>query len=313
MNRHKLVNWIVYVLIAVGALALIVLLAGDYRQEQAALAKARELDAARQPLLQRRSIINDELAGMTREEARILHTASVQILFAEPDRRILTEAAPLMAGYGFPGMIAVSADMFPGDAGCLSVQETLQLTTQGWGISLSASQGTDLAALTGRLQAAGLPAAQAVYFPAGDCTSEMAAQAAGLGVHVVILYGAQPPEGAPEEIWFLQARGAMDDGLGSLYEWALANHGGFVMTEGWNEPRELFSVDDLRISLTTMEASSTVGDLHICTASAAWEEYAAIEAQRAEVQRLNASRRAELESELARIDEELAEINARYR
>ena len=313
MNRHKLVNWIVYGLIFVCAAVLIVLLVGDKRAADEAVAREQRWQEARQPLIVRRNEIRDELAVLDRQEAAVTHGSAVVLLFTSPDARVWTEAAPMLQEIGYPGMIAVSETAFFGDAGCMTAAEALELTGRGWGLCLSADADTDVAELQQRVLAAGLPAPQAVYFPAGDCTPEAAARAAQAGISIVICYGGAAPGTQTPDLWYVPAQGAMDDNLAHFFEQAVLQRTTLVMTEGWSDPRELFSADDFRISLTTLQSSEQVDGLRVVTAGQAHADWMRVEQERAAVAQGNAARRQELEAELERVDGQLLETDRQYR
>lgn len=312
MNRHKIVNWNVYVLIVVLTAVLAVLLIGDHRAEQAALEAEAKWQAERQPLLLRRSEITSSLVEMDRRENAVTGSSRAIVLFTAPDARILTEAVPLMTGAGFTGTIALGADAFPGDAGCLTVEQLSELTGQGWELCLLTEPGTDVAALHARVAEAGLPAPQALYAPEGSVDADALEAALALGIRVVIAYGGQPGGDVPEEISWIPAAGAMDDNLGFLYDTALAGRTAFAMTEGWVHARELFAADDLRISLETLTTSVAVDGLLVTSAAQAGQAY---EQTRAEIAAMKAEHQVQrelLSQELAQVDAQLLEIDRRY-
>lgn len=313
MNRHKLVNWIVYVLIFLCAGALIVLMVGDKLAADEAAAREQRWQEARQPLIARRSAIKEELLALDRAEAALTHSSAVVLLFTEPDGRVWTEAAPMLAEAGYPAMIAVSDAAFFGDAGCMTAAQAQELVERGWGLCLSVAPETDMAALQARVLAAGLPAPQAVYFPAGDSTPEAAAQAEALGIGVVINYGVSLPKATAPGMWYIPAVGALDDNLSAGFEQAVAQRTTLVMTEGWSLPRELFTADDMRISLATLDSSVAVDGLRVGTVQEIAASRGQVEAERAALAQANAARRQELTQELEAVDAQLLELDRLYR
>lgn len=313
MDRHKLINWTVYVLIVLCLGVLIVLLAGDHRREQEAAEAEARWNAARQPLLARRSALQTELLALERQEQAVSGVCTAMVLFTAPDARIATEALPLMTEAGYPGMIAVAEDAFFGDAGCLTVEQGQELTGRGWGLCLSVMPQTDAAALHARVLAAGLPAPQALYVPGGAVDAAILEAAETLGVRAVIFYGSQSGVNAGEELLLIPAAGALDDSLGDIYTASLTQRTAFALTEGWVESREIFTQEDLRVSLTTLAGSVAAGELQVADAALAWENSDAVAAERARIWQANEAQANELRAELAEIEAELKELDRHYR
>lgn len=311
MKAKRIRSIIVYILIVLVAAAVVVLRASDHSEEQAREDAAIALAEARRPYLAERAEVASAIAlidAQGRGDAG--HVPTLHLLFAEPDARIMTDAVPLMESYGYVAMVAVSEDAFPGDEGCLTVEQLTQLTAQGWGVCLSAGADTDIPALHARMLAAGIAAPQAVYFPDGDGTLENEEAILSLGIPVVIQYGAPHPADAKSgALRYLVARGTLDSANSAAFDSAMAGRTGMVLTEGWQRSRELFTQSDFQANLEFFEEYENSGQAKVMAVGAAHEEYVAAEAAWQQSEQDRQKRREELAKRLEELDAILSDLS----
>lgn len=111
----------------------------------------------------------DELKAEHKDEAQGM--GSVVILFSNLDERIYKEIYPQMKNYGLTGVLTLSEKNFPGQKGCLSMEEFQELLSAGWECSLrwedSSGNPEEWLETMGELaESAGIALPKTVYFPA---------------------------------------------------------------------------------------------------------------------------------------------------
>lgn len=306
----KLVSVFIYLLIAVLIAGTLFLLLDDQQSKQAQSIAAEELDEIRRPYLARQLELTTRLAQIDQEQQKALpRKMTLHFLFTEPDARIMTDVLPIMAQSGHVGTVAVSEAFFPGDAGCLTADEALRLLEQGWELCLSVDAGTDVPALLTRLQAAGLPAPTTAYFPEGDCTLARESELSGLGFTAAVQYGrSQPVDGAAAALWFACAYGTLDDANGEGFDNAYYAKSAFVVTEGWQRDRELFSQSDLKANIDLYDSYVKLDYAQVMTIAAARLHNAEVEAARIVSEQEWESERDALNRELALIERTLQDL-----
>ena len=118
----------------------------------------------------------DELKAEHKDEAQGM--GSVVILFSNLDETIYKEIYPQMKNYGLTGVLTLSEQNFPGQKGCLSMEEFQELISAGWDCSLrwegsSADPEEWLETMEGKTESAGIPLPETIYFPAETYDDEM--------------------------------------------------------------------------------------------------------------------------------------------
>ncbi|MBQ8201326.1 MAG: hypothetical protein IJZ74_06130 [Clostridia bacterium] len=310
MNRRKIHTVLVYSLIVLTALAIAAMMISDQREMEAKQSAAAALEEARRPYLAEMTEINTELAMLEREEKMAFaHTATAHILFAEPDSRILAEAVPLMAEYGYTGVVAVSETFFPGGDGCLTAEELNGLTAQGWEVVACITADTDVSNLVQRMNAAGIAAPCAAYFPDGSCTKQTETLIQSLGIPVIIQYGRGGlVDGGSSDGWYPVACGTMDSEIDNAFSAALSGKTALVLTEGWQNSRETFSQNDFRTNLDVFKEYEKAGQIAVTTIGSAYQRYLQVEESCAAEYQSWQTKRESLETRLREIEQKLRDL-----
>ena len=157
-----------------------------------------------------------------------------------------------------------------------------------------------------------MPIPQAVYFPEGDCTLQQEEVIRDLGIAAVIQYGSAYPADAPAgTLWYLEARAAYDSQNGNALLWAINNSTGMALTEGWQQPRELFSTEDFQQSLDFLVAYVAMGKAEVANVSQAWQQRFEAEQIRKAEEQSWLDRRESLVQRQAEIEQALRELGSK--
>lgn len=254
-------------------------------------------------------VLFDERAGLEAQVAELdahppeedVMLGSLIILFMEPDARIMAGPAEEMAERGMVGMIAVSAEMFPGDEGCLTVAEAQSLIARHWEIVLSLEEPGEAAALTARLRESGLPQPMMACIPE-ETDADWEAELSGLNLIALIQRGEQPEES--EGLWRVEAKGSYETGSATKLAEVAGKSLCVAFTVGYRNSYEMYAATNFGNMLTTAAGYAEAGQLLVATAR---ESQARWEAR----QRIVAEKRAEQQAQRDELNALLADVAQR--
>ncbi len=255
--------------------------------------------------------IESEIAQLENEisDAFSNHGSAV-LLYTEPNARILDNIVPMMKDYGYHGSIAISDRYFPGDEGCLSVNEVMDLTNDGWDLCLSVSADTDVSALYNRITATGLPAPVALYCPDDACSQAQAKAAQKLGITSVFEHH-KKTENQIADMEYFAANGSNESTSSSALSSAVKKSNCIAMTVGWRRDREMYEINNYSAMLSVTSQYAASGRLALTGAAAAVERFHMHEEDIEKAESERTKEKEDLEARLADIEEQIMIISNR--
>lgn len=291
------------VLTVILAAVLAGLLWNDHRQEQEYASRVAQMEAEIRPYSIEYNQLEKELASLESSDSlRINGAAAVTLLFTGAGEEIATEVWPRLQSYGYPGMVVLTAEEFPGEEGCMSAEQFTALMEDGWSWCL------------------GWPGEESD--PAG-ALEELAARAeeAGLGTTAYVWFsedGSDRYEDWLEENGYLAITDTVswraDDRI-SRFNQAVSSGGNLVyhipfgQTEGKTVSEELAYLDSMLEWVDAYCQSGTAKLLTAADAAAYREEMAA---GQEEALAAWSAEKEELEQQIAELEERMEQIELSY-
>ena len=167
---------------AIALVLVVLLLAGGFlymRQvDQQDKARMRELYSTVEPLQRQREALAAERDGLELDYAlQMRDVGTVEILFRELDKRIFTDAYPLMRDRGITGVLGVCVQQYPETTGKMKLEQYQRLMLDGWGSCYIYENPVDLELWFEQMELLFdrdlLPVPTAIFFPDNSYDSSM--------------------------------------------------------------------------------------------------------------------------------------------
>ena len=310
---------IVTVVLAVGLFAFIW---GVQKQEEKTAAQQEELYEQRRPLTVKQEQLEQELETLEKEyEKSKAPNAVVQVLFTELDEQVYSLCYPIMQEYGYTGTLAVSAEQFPGEEGCMTVDQFQELIDAGWGICITwqteAAANQWWANLQNKLTVLGVESGEVLYFPKGTYSADLDATIQNLGFTIAVISKAD--EETPlqlqyeEGVWHVGAVGLMSSKPRLWLREAVAQDAELAYLVGFELEEELYNENSFRSMLNCFDEYEATEELIVTNIDEAREHYhSRISGVDPEIESQYQEKKAALEAELSEVKEQLKEIDAKY-
>lgn len=277
---------------------------------------------------------------------------TIQLLIEEMDESVYTEIYPLMRDRGIVGVLGINTKELPGLNGRLTIEQYNRLLKDGWGACLVFEKGFGFAGwynqIVGYLNRQELFVPTAIYFPEGTYNSSLDEKLIENGIRTVIL----PAENGRSttvtdmdgELWFTGAMPWNYTGVATDTELLARTNGAnltFTMSLNnlWDayekEPfvrildswAEMLDIDDpleqlVQATPTPVPAEPNAAAspedellkplLKASNYESAWDAHMAARENNADLQAEYENRKAQLDQEIAALDEQIREIYDRW-
>lgn len=310
---------IVTIVLAMGLFAFIW---GVQKQEDKMAAQHEELYEQRRPLAVRQEQIEQELETLEETyEKSTSPNAVVQVLFTELDEQVYTLCYPIMQEYEYTGTLALSPEQFPGEEGCMTVEQFRELIDAGWEICITWQTGADVNQwwpnLQNKLTVLGVESGQVLYFPKGTYSADLDASIQELGFSVAVISKAE--EETPlqlqyeEGVWHVGAVGLMSSKPRLWLREAVAQDANLAYLIGFEVEEELYNEKSFRSMLTCFDEYEATEELIVTNIDDAREHYHSRSVGvNPELESQYQEKKAALEAELSEVKKQLEEIDAMY-
>lgn len=316
---NKKIIPIVTMVLAIGLFAFVW---GVQKQEKETAAQHEELYEQRRPLAVKQEQLEQELEELKSSyEKSKAPNAIVQVLFTELNEQVYSLCYPIMQEYGYTGTLAVSSDQFPGEEGCMTVEQFRELMDAGWEICITWQTGTDVKKwwpnLQNKLTVLGVEPGQVLYFPKGTYSADLDATIQELGFSIAVSSKAEeemPLQLQYEEgVWHVGAVGLMSSKPRLWLREAVAQDAEIVYLVGFQLEEELYNENSFRSMLNCFDEYEVTEELIVTNLDEARDHYysrsvgidPALESQYQE-------KKATLEKEISEVKKQLEEIDAKY-
>ncbi len=183
--------------------------------------------------------------------------ATIQILFTAPMAVIYEEVYPVMEDYEYVGVIAISEEYFPGNAGCIDVNEAKILEEAGWQFC-ARYDGNSYQHVAQMAQEIGIALQSAMYFPNGTFEEDLdAAESVDFVIHHGES-GRQLLTFTKEDKWYLGALGWFSMGVSDILEEVVEQGANIVYTIGPDGTEEMYEDGQFEKMLNKITAFETL-------------------------------------------------------
>lgn len=316
---NKKIIPIVTVVLAVGLFAFIW---GVQKQENKTAAQHEELYEQRRPLAVKQEQLEQELEKLEAAyEKSKAPNAVVQVLFTELNEQVYSQCYPIMKEYEYTGTLAVSESQFPGEEGCMTVEQFRELIDAGWDICITWQTEQDVKKwwpnLQNKLTVLGVEPGQVVYFPKGTYRAELDTTIQELGFSIAV--SSKADEEIPlqlqheEGVWHVGAVGLMSSKPRLWLREAVAQDANIAYLVGFQLEEELYNENSFRSMLNCFDEYEATDELIATNIEEAREHYRSrIAGIAPEIESQYQEKKAALEKELSEVNEQLKEIDAKY-
>jgi len=293
----------------------------ERQENREILRKAAELEKELGPLEVERNRLQQELISLKKDHKDALEgDGSIVLLFTDLSEAVYTDIFPKMKGYGFTGMLAVSALQYPGQEGCMSTEQFQSLLNAGWSCCLKWDADAEprewFKSCEEIIRITGIGEPNAVYFPADAYDSGKDSFLAGKGFGIAVHHGEEGlsliASEAEEGLWHSGAMGWNQSGAEPMLEEAAVQGGNLVFTVGSDSQNEQYAEEAFANMLWQVNEFHKNEGLRVCSLSEAREYRKEVgEAGNQEEEGYREQRR-ELEAEIQELEEEMERITGAY-
>lgn len=206
------------------------------REDQARAQALSEINEQLEPLRSRKLELEAELAGLKREnEEEMSGMATLSLLVTDLDADLATQIVPALQEADVPAVLVLSQTQFPGDEGCITVEDLQQRLEDGWDYCV-AWDGSDsfdewYPDMSRRLEDIGLAMPKALYCEGKSYSADLAKAAQARGITTIVHNGEQDQPIVSvefEDLWKMGSVRWIASGGRNLLEQAVEKHGSTV-------------------------------------------------------------------------------------
>lgn len=240
-----------------------------------------------------------------------------EIIFTDLNEQIYSVCYPIMQEYEYTGTLALSMEKFPGEEGCMTVEQFRELMEAGWDICITWQTETAVNRwwpnFQNKLTVLGVEPGEVVYFPSGtySADAETAIQELGFKIAVVYKGGDESPLQLQYEegIWHVGAVGLMSTKPRLWLNEAVAQDANVAYLVGFEAEEELYNEKSFRSMLNCLDEYEATDELIVTNIDDARDHYYIRSIGLApEVESQYQQQKVALEEELAEIKEQLDKI-----
>lgn len=316
---NKKIIPIVTIVLAIGLFAFVMVV---QKQENKTAARQDEWDEQRRPWAVQQEQLEQELEDLEKMyEKSKSPRAATQVLFTELNEQVYTQCYPILKEFEYKGTLALSDTQFPGEAGCMSIEQFQELIAEGWEICItwqaSENVNTWWTRFQSKLTSLGVEAGNTAYFPKGTYSAEMdsALQKFGFTIAVIGKTEEETPLQlqAEDGIWHVGAIGMMTSKPRLWLRESVAQDANLAYLIGFQQEEELYNEKSFRSMLKCFDEYVATDELMVTNLDEAREHFDRRSlGVSPEVESNYQEQKATLEKKLSEVKKKLEEIDAKY-
>lgn len=275
----------------------------------------RPYEVKRESLLQEIENLDDNYQETTSPRA------TTQILFTDLNEQVYSVCYPIMKGFSYTGTLVLSSAQLPGAEGCMSTEQFRELMEAGWDVCIQWEQEMLNKRwwrnYTVQLEGLGVAQGEILYFPKGSYSAELDTKAQELGFSIVVVEREDkesPLQAQYEEgLWHVGAMGSMTVQPKLWLREAVAADANVTYLVSFHIEKQLYNSQSFRGMLNAFEQYVTSKELVVCDILTAREHYKSrLNGIAPEQVATYEAERQNLESELAKVEKKLKELDKKY-
>ena len=274
----------------------------DERQEESIRKAAEEYNISMLEARRKKADLETELAALNEQgKVQLENRGTLVFLCAEPDARVYTDVRPILESSGFTGVVALSYDSFPGEAGCLSEGQMKELLADGWDTVVTVQKNTDVKALFRKAKTAGF-APKGIYYPTPQVNEEADSLAKDLGVRAVFTYSSDEISTEPS-VYRVLTLGCNENGIKNVTEEGIASSRTMALSIGFSNSRELFDETSVTNMVAFVKKKTDAGVVKVASVDGAISGKDEVERLKGEALKITESRRKALQAQIDELND----------
>lgn len=316
---NKKIIPIVTIVLAIGLFAFVMVV---QKQENKTVARQDEWDEQRRPWAVQQEQLEQELEDLDKMYEKSKSPSAVtQVLFTELNEQVYTQCYPILREFEYKGTLALSDTQFPGEVGCMSIEQFQELIAEGWKICItwqtSENVNTWWTRFQSKVTSLGVEAGSTVYFPKGTYSAEMDSALQKLGFTIAVIGKTEEETPlqlqAEDGIWHVGAIGMMTSKPRLWLREAVAQDANLAYLIGFQQEEELYNEKSFRSMLKCFDEYVATDELMVTNIDEAREHFDRRSlGVSPEVESSYREQKATLEKKLSEVKKKLEEIDAKY-
>ena len=317
--RMKKRNILIIAMIAL--IGLVVFLWNTQKSEQEKEAKQAKWEKECLPYNVEKQKLQEELEDLDEAyQSEQNPKATVQFLFTELKAELYKECYPKMKKRGFVGIMALSNQQFPGNEGCITLEQFHELRNEGWVVCVRWDAGTSVnqwwPTLRQKINELAVQV-ECIYVPAGVYNTKLDGTLQKMGFTTVVCGKTEaetPLQTKYEEgFWHIGGLGFMSAKPKTWLEKAIAQDANIAFLIGFQQTDELYEPRNFDAMLSYCENYTKSDDLIVGSVTDAKNHYSIrIKGKTPEQEAEYNQKKDSLQTQIEEINQKLEEINARY-
>lgn len=307
----------------ISVVSLLTLFLWESHEKEKAHILSEKWESERRPIRVQKEKWERQLAELN-EEYRILTEpkATTQIFFTDLNEQVYSVCYPRLKSMGYTGTLVLSAEQFPGEEDCMTLEQFRELLTDGWKICIGwpkeATTDSWWTTLKQKMNASQIERSSMIYFPHGSYKSELDGKIRQMGFSIVISekIGVESPvqENYEEGLWHLGAMGYMEAKSKVQLIDAIGKDGNIIYLVSFGISNQLYESTPFRGMIGIFQEYQLGGDLLVCDTETA-REYHKNKSNgiSPEVVENYQKEKEVLENEIQKLEDQLRKIDAKYR
>ena len=260
--------------------------------------------------------LNEEYRNLTEPKA------TTQIFFTDLNEQVYSICYPILKRKGYTGTLILSSEQFPGEEGSMTLEQFRNLIADGWKVCIGwpkeATANDWWTSLKQKMDASQIERSSMIYFPHGSYNSELDSKIQKMGFSIVISekIGIESPlqENYEEGLWHLGAMGYMEAKSKVQLLDAIGKDANVIYLISFGIVNQLYESTPFKGMLNIFQEYQLGGDLIVCDTEAAREYHKSrLEGISPEIVENYQVKKSELENEIQKLEEQLQQIDAKYR
>lgn len=309
------------ILALVGAAVLSVLLWQTDKKEKQQSVQFEQMEKELAPLNVQKRELEKQIAVLDTQAAqKIEKKGTVIVLFTEARKEVYTQAYPIMKKYGYPGVVAISNEQFPGEEGCMSVSQFKALLKEGWSYAIRWEDDSDIGKwheeMEKKLKKLKLQKSDVMYFTSGTYKKEVDEKLVKLGYQMVAHHGEEGLSVIPKTIegplWYPGVYGMQGNSPRAQLEEAIERSSNIVYGVGFTKIDEMFDKSTFESMLSRFRDYENERQLTVTDFSGALKYRQKFAKQVNKSESEQRVERKKLESQIEEIEKQIDQLYQKY-
>ncbi len=255
-KRNILIALIVFLVCALIATPITILIIKDNKEQEAIKNKYDQIETELRPLKEERNALSSELFSINSKlEGVGYDLGSSMIMLTDARTYFLDNMYPYLNDSGYKAIISLDTNYFINIQGMMDQSTISTLVEQeGYELSMTLSKQTNIDALYSNFSKKGLPNPTIAYYLNNEIDDNTITKIKSLGINKIILYNGEPTYA--DDMFYLKAFPSYTDKTKQAFLDAINNSYPFVITIGYTNSDEKYNATNFSNLLSSLKTYS---------------------------------------------------------